>query len=203
MFDDNKDFLLPNWAWAAIAVATAILAVIAFAAGVNAQETSPTAVPILPFYKIIEPYLVIFITTLVSGFFTWLSTLTAKFLNLKITAALQAELEKTASNAATHAFAQLEGPIGDMAIEVGSPLVVMAAKYIEDHAQDEIEKLGLTPQYVQQLALAKLGEVQIHADVGDPSSPAMHMAGKGYPSDMIKEMMKRAIDPQKPIGVVS
>jgi len=122
-----------------------------------------TTVDILPFYKIIEPYLVMFVGTLFSVFITWISMRLNKLLGIKIDANLQDSLNRTALNAASKVFAEVEGPIGTIAIDVGSPMVSMATKYIEEHAVPELQKLGYSPEKVRELALAKLGEMQILA----------------------------------------
>lgn len=157
---------------AAIGAALVAISVYPAFAADTAAAPADTTVSFLDLYKFFEPYLVALVGVVFSGVLGWLAALLKTKFGLDIDAGMRATLQSAAYNGATRAFAQIEGPVANLKIDVKSPLVADAVRWIETAAPDAIKHFGLGPDELAALALAKLGAAQVVAASPAPSPSA-------------------------------
>ena len=133
-------------------------------------------------YAALEPYLVQLAGAILVWIVSWFAFQVKRWIGLTITAAQESTLEQTASNAATHALAKLQGPINTLAIDIKSPVVTEAVNYLFSHANEAViyaqQNFGFTPEMFRELVLAKLGEAQVlsgspHNEMVNPKTLAL------------------------------
>ena len=134
----------------------------------------PIAVPVAPLFAALEPYLVAVLGAMITTIGAWVLRQMQIWMDITVDAAMHERLNQSAMNAATQAFAKLEGPVGGLSISISSPLVASGVHYVMTHAAPAIKSLNYTPLQLQELVLAKLGAAQLGASsscaLADPSS---------------------------------
>ena len=153
--------------WAFAVIPYVGLAVVVFAQQAAAVK-STTDVGLLPWYQILEPYLVTVVGIVASTILGWIGILLKQKLGIEVDANLNATLQQAATNAASHAIAGLEGPIGDRQIDVHSELVKRGVDYLQTMIPGKLVQMNMTPDKVAAIVQAKLGALQASQGVTIP-----------------------------------
>lgn len=124
------------------------------------MNTSTTAVELLPVYKLLEPYLLMLFSVLVSALLGWVAIVIKNKFGLDIDAHMRDTIQTAATNAAGSLVAKLEGPIGNASIDVRSQLVKDGVDMVIAKVPDAISHFKLSPEDVAALIQAKLGIMQ-------------------------------------------
>lgn len=148
------------WLLAAMGPAIVLSAVIAFAQPTTAPAAPETHINLKPFYVAAEPYILTLFGLIISALFGWIATWFKRKTGIEIDADLRASIQQAAVNGASKAVASLEGPIGNRAIDVHSPLVVDGVNYMQKMIPEKLAQAGLTPDQIAALVQAKLGAIQ-------------------------------------------
>ena len=156
--------------WAFAVIPYVGLAVVVLAQG-GAAVKSTTEVSLLPWYQIVEPYLVMATGIVVSTVLGWIGLILKQKLGLDVDANLNASIQQAAVNAASHAIASVEGPIGDRRIDVHSALVKQGVDYMQTMIPGKLIQMGMTPDKVAAIVQAKLGALQAGQGVTIPMAP--------------------------------
>ncbi|MFY9629755.1 MAG: hypothetical protein WAK03_16610 [Methylocystis sp.] len=122
---------------------------------------------LLPIFQQLEPFIVSAVGAIIIALGGWIVTVIHKYMGITVDSAMEKTLEQTATNAANHVIAGLEGPISNLKIDINSPAVDMGVEYLITHAPDAVayfeKTYNFTPLQLQELILAKLGSAQIAA----------------------------------------
>jgi hypothetical protein len=122
---------------------------------------TPTTVAAAPFVQTLEPYLVSAIGAVFTVLATWALTLVSKYTGIQVDSVMSERINRSAQNAANFVIASLDGPIGNVSIDVRSPLVAEGVRYMQQHVPDVIAAMGYTPETLAQIVMAKLGAAQV------------------------------------------
>lgn len=124
------------------------------------MNTSTTAVELLPVYKLLEPYLLMLFSVLVSALLGWVAIVIKNKFGLDIDAHMRDTIQTAATNAAGSLVAKLEGPIGNASIDVRSQLVKDGVDMVIAKVPDAINHFKLSPEDLAAIIQAKLGIMQ-------------------------------------------
>ena len=144
------------------ALAAASLSLPAFAA-------DDTSVSILPVYKILEPYLVMIVGIVVTTALGWIGMLIKSRFGIELDASMNAKIQSAAMNAAGAVVARMEGPIGNAAIDLRSPMVKQGVDLLLSKVPDAIAHFGLGPDELARIIQGKIGILQ---STGSPAPAA-------------------------------
>lgn len=136
----------------ALAVALALVALPALA--------SDTSVDALPIYKILEPYLVTLVSVVASALVGWVAIVIKNKFGLDIDAHMRETIQTAATNAAGSLIAKMEGPIGNVSIDVKSQIVKDGVDMVIAKVPDAIAYFKLTPEELAAIVQAKIGILQ-------------------------------------------
>ncbi len=120
-----------------------------------------STITLAPIVQTLLPYVVAGVGSIISVIFAWMTYLLKKKFNIDIDAGMRDALQTAATNGANKVIAGLQGNFENMKIDVGSPLVAEAIRYVESHAPDALKHFGVTESTLADLVLAKLGAAQI------------------------------------------
>ncbi len=118
-------------------------------------------ISLAPIVQTLLPYVLAGVGSLITVVFGWMTYLLKKKFNIDIDAGMREALQTAATNGAAKVIAGLQGNFENMKIDVGSPLVAEAIRYVEAHAPDAIKHFGVNESTLADLVLAKLGAAQI------------------------------------------
>lgn len=124
------------------------------------MNTSTTAVELLPVYKLLEPYLLMLFSVLVSGLLGWVAIVIKSKFGLDIDAHMRETIQTAATNAAGALVAKMEGPLGNVSIDVRSKLVKDGVDMVIAKVPDAINHFKLSPEDLAAIIQAKLGIMQ-------------------------------------------
>lgn len=124
------------------------------------MNSASTAVEVLPIYKILEPYLLTLFSVAVSALIGWVAIVIKSKFGLDIDANMRNAVQTAATNAAGALVAKMEGPIGNVSIDVKSQLVKDGADMVIAKVPDAINHFKLSPDDLAALVQAKLGILQ-------------------------------------------
>lgn len=144
------------------ALAAASLALPALAA-------DDTSVSILPVYKILEPYLVMIVGIVVTTALGWIGMLIKSRFGIELDASMNAKIQSAAMNAAGAVVARMEGPLGNAAIDMRSPMVKQGVDLLLSKVPDAIAHFGLGPDELARIIQGKIGILQA---TGSPAPAA-------------------------------
>jgi hypothetical protein len=136
---------------------------LAFAASAYAGQSAPTWSP-GQVYVFVEPYILAAFGAIFSILLAWFAQLLKKRLDLDLSTQFQANLQTTALNAAGRIMASQEPAFANAKVDVHSPLIADELPRVMINAEDAITALGLTPDRVKALILAKIGILQTAAN---------------------------------------
>jgi hypothetical protein len=110
---------------------------------------------------VIRPYVVDLISALLTVFISAVLLVLKQKLGLDVDAKERDALHSAAMSGALQAVAKLDGPLGDVAINVGNPMVASGVEWAMKAAPDAIKHFGMSPDDVAALVQAKLGQLQM------------------------------------------
>ena len=142
----------------ALALPLACLALGIMIAGAFAADD--TTVSVAPVYKLLEPYLVMVVGIVVTTALGWIGMLLRSKLGFDLDANMQKTLQDAAMNAAGSVIARMEGPLGNVAIDVHSPLVKQGVDLLLQKVPDAIAHFGLKPDELARIIQGKIGILQ-------------------------------------------
>lgn len=122
---------------------------------------SDSTITLAPIVQTLLPYVLAVVGSLITAVGGWMTYLLKKKFNIDIDAGMREALQTAATNGAAKVIAGLQGNFENMKIDVGSPLVAEAIRYVEAHAPDAIKHFGVNQNTLADLVLAKLGAAQI------------------------------------------
>lgn len=128
-----------------------------------ALAADDTTVSVLPLYKIVEPYLVMIVGIVVSAGVGWIGLLLKKRLGVDLDATMNRTIQEAAMNAAGSLVARMEGPIGNIRIDVRSQIVKDGVDLLYAKAPDAIAHFGLTAEELGKIIQGKIGVLQAGA----------------------------------------
>jgi len=124
------------------------------------MNASSTAVDALPIYKILEPYLVTLVSVFASALVGWVAIVIKNKFGLDIDAHMRETIQTAATNAAGALVAKMEGPLGNVSIDVRSRLVKDGVDMVIAKVPDAINHFKLSPEDLAAIIQAKLGIMQ-------------------------------------------
>jgi hypothetical protein len=122
-------------------------------------------------YIFAEPYILAAFGAIFSILLAWFAQLLKRRLDIDFTTAMQTDLQQTALNAAGRIMARAEPSFASAQIDVHSPLIAEELPHVLVNAEDAVKALGITPDRVSALILAKVGQLQVAAQPAVPSAP--------------------------------
>lgn len=128
-----------------------------------------TTVNALPLYKILEPYLIMVVGLIVTTALGWIGSIIKARFGIELDASMNAKIQSAAMNAAGAVIAKAEGPIGNLSIDVRSPMVKDGVELLFQKVPDSIEHFGLTADQLAKLIQGKIGILQ--ASAPSPAKP--------------------------------
>ena len=149
----------PSHSWRLFFVAMLALAVGSVLAG-HAFAADDTSVAVAPVYKLLEPYLVMIVGIVVTTAPGWIGVLLKSKLGFDLDANMQKTIQDAAMNAAGSVIARMEGQLGNVAIDVRSPLVKQGVDLLIAKVPDAIAHFGLTPDELAKIVQGKIGILQ-------------------------------------------
>lgn len=139
----------------------AYLAVLAAASlTLPAFAADDTSVSILPVYKLLEPYLVMIVGIVVTTALGWIGMLIKSRFGIELDASMNAKIQSAAMNAAGAVIARMEGPLGNAAIDLRSPIVKQGVDLLLSKVPDAIAHFGLGPDELARIIQGKIGILQ-------------------------------------------
>jgi len=148
----------------------AYLAALAVASlALPALAADDTSVSILPVYKILEPYLVMIVGIVVTTALGWIGMLIKSRFGIELDASMNAKIQSAAMNAAGAVVARMEGPLGNAAIDMRSPMVKQGVDLLLSKVPDAIAHFGLGPDELARIIQGKIGILQA---TGSPAPAA-------------------------------
>jgi len=148
----------------------AYLAALAVASlALPALAADDTSVSILPVYKILEPYLVMIVGIVVTTALGWIGMLIKSRFGIELDASMNAKIQSAAMNAAGAVVARMEGPLGNAAIDLRSPMVKQGVDLLLSKVPDAIAHFGLGPDELARIIQGKIGILQA---TGSPAPAA-------------------------------
>lgn len=166
-----------------IALAIAFIAVCGVALAQDVAVTTPTGpaagetlVDVNSWYALLQPYLTMIATTLITAAVAWLTAQMSKWTGMKI----EGEHRDAFQTALTNGAGLLIQTLGTKAstmkgLDVHSKAVVDAIDYVQKSAQDAIVHFGITPAAIAEKLEAKLGLLTPVGGVGE--TPATVISG--------------------------
>ena len=126
----------------------------------HAFAADDTSVAVAPVYKLREPYLVMIVGIVVTTALGWIGVLLKSKLGFDLDANMQRTIQDAAMNAAGSVIARMEGQLGNVAIDVRSPLVKQGVDLLIAKVPDAIAHFGLTPDELAKIVQGKIGILQ-------------------------------------------
>lgn len=133
-----------------------------------ALAADDTTVNALPVYKLLEPYLVMIVGIVVTTALGWTGMLLKAKLGFDLNANMQKTIQDAAMNAAGSVIARMEGPLGNVKIDVRSPLVKDGVDLLVQKVPEAIAHFGLTPDELAKMIQGKIGILQASAPAAKP-----------------------------------
>ena len=99
-------------------------------------------------------------TALATGFVGLVFALIAKYLGVQLGPDIQAKISSTADSLVAAAAAKVEGNLGTLAFNVGSPMVASLVSELAAAEPAIVAKLGLTPDKLSAVILSAIGRYQ-------------------------------------------
>lgn len=140
-------------------VSVLLLAAALFAAMVQHAFAADTTISAGPVYAFFEPYLLSAISAAIAGLIGWTATLVQRWTGIQIEARHREALHSAAMTGVTQALARLGTRVDSLQVDIRSDVIAAAVEWVEASVPDAIVALGATPEKVEAIATAKLGEL--------------------------------------------
>lgn len=136
------------------------VAVLASSVAVAQTVADPNGIPLKPWVEFLEPYVAIFLGTVVTALAGIVVTKMNQWFNVSIDATQVARLKSAAATAAGGLIAAAEDNLKTKTITVNNPAVVKAANDIISRLPDTAKSVGATPEAVGAMITGEVGKLQ-------------------------------------------
>jgi hypothetical protein len=128
---------------------------------IAATNDNTTTVGVSDWWQMIERYLLLAFGAILSGALTWGAAILNKTFGLKLADSDRIALQTAAMNAAGRILHSIDAPAEKVKIDVTSPVIAREAARLQTLFQEEMDRVGMTPERVAALIAGKIGQLQM------------------------------------------
>jgi hypothetical protein len=126
-----------------------------------AATNDTTTVGVSDWWQMIERYALLAFGAILSGALTWGAAVLNKTFGLKLADSDRIAIQTAAMNAAGRILHSIEGQAEKVKIDVTSPIIAREAQRLQGIFQEELDRVGYTPERVAALIAGKIGQLQM------------------------------------------
>jgi hypothetical protein len=146
--------------WRALPIFSLALPVLFIAGVAYAATNDNTTVGVSDWWAMIERYALLAFGAILSGALTWGAAVLNKTFGLKLADSDRIAIQTAAMNAAGRILHSVEGDAAKVKIDVTSPVIAKEAARLQGILQEELDRLGYTPERVANMIAGKIGQLQ-------------------------------------------